>query len=298
MPAPDLVESIRKGECILFLGAMASAPTPEGCKYNYKASPPSGTEMARRLAEKCAYPYEDTNNLQRVALYFERRDAPGRGSRQALISAIKEELDKPEIEPSPALHMLAALPFRMIITTNYDNLFDIALSRANTRDGRPKSPQLRVYDPLRSGPPESVPLDPLERQPVLLKLHGDLGHPESIVITEEDYIVFIQRMSTQHLHPIHEFIRTRMKTWPVLFVGYSLKDYNLRLLFRTLRWNVDPAGFPICFSVDPHPDGLIVSVWQSGDRPIVSFIREDLWSFVPTLYKECMGVEYSRQRSS
>ena len=200
---------------------------------------------------------------------------------------------KRTIVPSPALHMLAALPFRIVITTNYDNLFETALNQVKAPGGSlaPKYPLIKVYDPTRHGPPEIVPLDPSINEPIVLKLHGDFSKPESIVITEEDYIVFIQRMSDRHLHPIQENIRARMQSWPVLFIGYSLKDYNLRLLFRTLRWNVDPANHPLCFSVDPYPDNLILSVWQGGK--IVSFIQQDLWEFVPELYRECFGVEYA-----
>ena len=292
MTIPDaIIENGKQGKCILFLGAMASAPSPKGSPFRYKKTqaPPGGAELSRRLAARCEYPDEDETNLQRVSLYYQFREG---GSRQSLVQAITEEITGPDIVPSPALKMLAALPFSIVITTNYDHLVDIALSRANTRDGRPKEPIRRIYDPNRPGPPEPVPLDPTEEKPILLKLHGDIDNPASIVVTEEDYIVFIQRMSVRHLHPIHENIRARMNTWPILFIGYSLKDYNLRLLFRTLRWHVDTANFPLSFSVDPSPDHLIVSIWQHGEKPMVSFIREDLWNFVPALYKVCMGVEY------
>ncbi|MEJ2351873.1 MAG: SIR2 family protein [Anaerolineales bacterium] len=287
----DILKSGKAGECILFLGAMASAPSPEDSPYHYKKAPPGGAELSRRLAERCGYPSQDVTNLPRVALYYERR--PG-GSRRALVQAIKDEISGPGDDPylpSPALEMLAALPFRIIITTNYDRLFDIALSRANTKSGRPKIPIVHKYNPS-DDPPKMAPLDPEEERPVFLKLHGDIEVPESVVVTEEDYIRFIQKMSVVHLHPIHEHIRARMNTWPILFIGYSLKDYNLRLLFRTLRWHLDVADIPLSFSVDPYPDDLIISVWQHGDKPMVSFVEHDLWDFVPLLYKECTGVDY------
>jgi hypothetical protein len=66
----------------------------------------------------------------------------------------------------------------------------------------------------------------------------------------------------------------------------------LRLLFKALRWKVDVANFPMSFSVDPFPDNLIVSILQHGATPMVSFVQENLWDFVPVLYKECMGVDY------
>ncbi len=287
-----IVDYVKSGRCILFLGAMASAAEPPAeSGFTYSVRPPSGGALSERLAEQCEYPEPDRTNLQRVALYYQSREG---FSRQDLVEAIRAEVAAPEIVPSPALHMLAALPFRIIITTNYDQLFESALSRAKTLDGLEKKPRLTIYDPLRNGPPEFVPRDPPEVQPVLLKLHGDFTRPESLVVTEEDYITFIQRMGNSYFHPIHEQIRACMMEWPTLFIGYSLKDYNLRLLFKTLRWHVDPANYPLSFSVDPFPDNLIVTVWQKGPQPLVSFIKEDLWEFVPELYEAVIGKGYSK----
>lgn len=268
---------------------MASAPSPKGSQFEYANAPPSGAELSKRLAKICGYPDDDVSNLQRVSLYFEYN--PNR-SRKDMVQAVIDQVAARGIVPSPALHMLAALPFRLIITTNYDHLFDTALRDAKTLAGSRKDPLVRVYGGPKSEVPESVPLDPSEERPILLKLHGDIDRPESIVITEEDYIEFIRQMSVQHHYPIHEYIRARLNWWPTLFVGYSLKDYNLRLLFRTLRWNVDKSCIPLCYSVDPSPDNLIVAVWQNGSEKIVSFIEEDLWEFVPVLYRECTGTDY------
>ena len=52
------------------------------------------------------------------------------------------------------------------------------------------------------------------------------------------------------------------------------------------------ADFPLSFSVDPFPDDLIVSILQRGGKPMVSFVKENLWDFVPALYQACKGVEY------
>jgi SIR2-like protein len=289
----EIVEAVKERKCILFLGAMASAPTPPGCRYEYSNAPPNGGELSKQLAEMSGYTDEadpKNSNLQRVSLHFQYREG---GSRAGLVTEIKRRVAADGIVPSPALHMLAALPFPIIITTNYDHLFDQALRQARTvSDDAFKDPIVMVYDPDLKREPTFVTPEPTEKKPVLVKLHGDIDRPESIVITEEDYLVFIQKMSDKHHHPLHENLLFRINNWHVLFVGYSLKDYNLRLLFRTLRWHVDPANIPLSFSVDPKPDNLIVSVWQSRDKPMVSFVREDLWSFVPALYEACLGHQY------
>ena len=289
----QIVNSVKSGRCILFLGAMASAPSPPGCNYVYDKCPPGGGQLSQRLAKEFGYKEEDKTNLQRVALYGEF--GPG-GSRNRLVEAVIREIARPEgplppnfrMSPSPALRMLAALPFRIIITTNYDRLFDIALADAQTLAGVRKSPIVRIYDPTRTGILEEVPDEPEEEKPILMKLHGDVGKNESLVITEEDYITFILRMADTHLHPIHEYIRAKMRAWPFLFIGYSLKDYNLRLLFKTLHYGLHLSHIKPSFSVDPYPDNLIIAVWQHE----VQFIPENLWRFVPAIYREVMGKEY------
>lgn len=313
----EIIQKVKEGTCVLFLGAMASAKSPENSKYKYEKGPPSGPELSRRLAKDCDYElimkeqYSQTKNdnindiilekhnnnakaniedLQKVSLFYEFRE---HGSRKELVEFISKAVDNDDIEPSPALKMLASLPFRLIITTNYDHLFEKALRVAKTMDGKLKEPMIDIYDPDPESIPKKLPLDPRENRPNLLKLHGDIDEPNSIVITEEDYIHFIQRMTTGgDFHPIHNNIRTRLSNWSILFIGYGLKDYNLRLLFRTLWWRTKAADFPLSFSVDPYPDNLIVSVWKRSNKQMISFIKEDLWDFVPALYRAIKGEDY------
>ncbi len=290
----ELLKSLKDGKCVLFLGAGANAaPDPgKNCPYKYDKAPPIGSALSKRLAERCKYPYKDADNLQRVSLYFQYAYADG--NRNSLVEAMKEEINKSKPLPSPALHMLAALPFTTVITTNYDRLFDKALVAARTRDGATKDPISQVYKPKVDDKPDPPPEEASEERPFLLKLHGDFDQPDSIVVTEEDYLNFIQKMGSDHFHPIHPFVRVHLQTWRVLFVGYSLRDVNFRLLFRALRWNVDQAEWKRHFAVDPYPDDLIVLVNQREPKSTaaVSFIQKDLWEFVPALYEQFMGSVY------
>ena len=289
--AASLAERICAGECILFLGAMAHAAAPATSPFSYSdlQRPPGGSALSRFLATECQYPDEDVTNLQKVALYFEYKEEFGRN---LLIEKLRQKIAAASISISPALRMLAALPFRMCITTNYDQLFEQALTQTEYTPGRFKQPIVRVYDPRRRDPLDYVPLDPKVESPVLLKLHGAIDNPASIVLTEEDYIVFIARMTSEHSHPIHKNILARMNSWPILFIGYSLKDYNLRLLFKTIRFGLDNSEFPLSYSVDPFADDVIVSIFAQGEKRLVSFVNQDLWQFVPALYEACFKTGY------
>lgn len=316
-----LPAQIKAGECILFLGAGVHAPPeppssaegtsagtvsqsdidPSGVvshelaqsqpirpKYSYPPEfrPLLGRQLTEKLATECTIPlpHDSVHDLQRVALCFEK----SRGlSRATLVARLNDYLMANK-RPSPVLEMLAAMPFRIIVTTNYDRLMETAL-RAEGKD-----PNIVIYDPSPDKPTPDDGEDPSEKAPLLFKMHGDLNQRESIVITDEDYITFVQRMSDKEVvHPVPMTIRYRMKKWSTLFVGYSLRDYNLRLLFRTLRWRVDPANFPPSFSIDRDPDPLILQVWQN-ERQFITFVAQDMWSSIPYLYREVTGKEFGK----
>ena len=277
-----IAQQVIAGRCILFLGAGVHCPPPDGSAYSYPAEerPPMGGRLSEALAAKSgfagAFTKESINNLQRVSLYYQKRF-----SRSQLVDRIREEVDTNK-KPSPALRALAELNFPLVITTNFDTLFERSLAAAG------KSPRKAVYSPESKPTPDCTP-DPTAQRPFIFKIHGDIDQPESIVITDEDYIDFVLRMSDKNeFHPVPEIFRYNFKRWSTLFVGYSLLDYNLRLLFKTLRWKIDQANIPDAYSVDLYPDPLILDVWQN-ERRYIKFIAQDVWTFVPRLYQLVTG---------
>jgi hypothetical protein len=276
------LDAIRRGRTILFLGAAVHAPPPEDSTFRYSEDQrvPGGRSLSRLLASASdfqrTFPQESPDDLQRVALHVETSQ-----SRARLVQLLAQHLNH-QRRASPALQMLAELPFRIVVTTNYDRLFESALREAG------KDPRVLIYNPRTDQPTLDLTEDPSVERPLLFKMHGDLDSPPSIVITDEDYIQFIQRMASHEaFHPVPQTVRFRMGMWPTLFVGYSLRDYNLRLLFRTPRWRLDPAAIPAAYSVDRSPDPLILKVWQDT-RHFVTFIAQDLWQFVPWLHEQAL----------
>jgi len=277
----DLAEALREGHCILFLGAGVHWPPPAKSPFSYPEEhrPESAAELRDRLAKKSGwdkrYKEPERWDLQRTSLDFEV--AKGR---ERLVNEIQDAVDEGK-RPSPVVRALAQLNFPLIVTTNYDRLFEQAL-RCHDKD-----PQVVSYSAKSA---ELRDVQPTERKPFVFKMHGDVDHPESIVITDEDYIQFVLRMAERDTTTgaIPTTLLYHFKVWPTLFVGYSLKDYNLRLLFKTLRWKVDQARTPPTYAVDYSPDPLVLSVWQD-QRRLVSFIVENVWSFVPKLYERVTG---------
>lgn len=324
----DLFAAIRNRECVLFLGAGVHYPPPENSSYAYPPDhrPPLGASFSRQLADECiagleagsggdapdltgltdaqrvrcelertireeqrekerAYLRQHRENLQRTSWYYELHHERGN-----LINKITDAVETGR-EPSPIVRALAEMDFPIVITTNYDRLFEKALRKLD----QPKEPVIRIYDPKGQQCTKDFPRSPNPQAPWLFKMHGCVSDPNSIVVTDEDYILFVMRTGdSQEYHPVPEKVRVKFKEWPTLFVGYSLLDYNLRLLFRTLRRRVDLCERPATFSLDPFPDLLISATYgsrveQGAAGSLVSFIEQDSWKFVPELYKQIFG---------
>lgn len=282
--ALDLVAgAVERQQCILFLGAGVHAPPPGGSPFEYPVEhrPPVGSALSRMLASGCdlagRFPGEDPSNLQRVALFYETAR-----SRRQLVDAVVSAVQA-RTRPSPMLQALAELDFPLVITTNYDQLFENALAAVGKR------PRVVVYTPGLEA--TSDYRDPSAESPIVFKIHGDISRPETIVISDEDYIQFVLRMSNKDPYdPVPLTLKYYLTGWTTLFVGYSLLDYNLRLLFKTLRWKIDNANVPDMYSVDYQPDPLIFDVWHN-QRRYVKFIAQDVWAFVPSLYELVLGRE-------
>ena len=147
----DIAKAVARGECILFLGSGVHAPPPSDSSYSYaeEERPPFGSVLSAQLAEKCkvleAFPKESVANLQRMSLFFET--AKGR---KQLIEEINAAVENGK-KPSPALYALAELDFPLVITTNYDRLFERALAAAG------KEPVVSIYSQT-SRRPTTTPL--------------------------------------------------------------------------------------------------------------------------------------------
>ena len=282
----DIAKQIAAGQCVLFLGAGVHAPAPSGSGYVYTKAdaPPFGGDLSETLATESDYaqdyPKATPRELPRVAMHFELK--PGKG-RQALVQRVRDQVTSGK-RPSPILRGLAKLDFPLTVTTNYDSFFEDSLKAHH------KSPDVRVYEPKPNTASPTADLGSISPSaPGVCKIHGDFTRPESLVLTDEDYIQFVLRMRDEdNIHPFPFTARYYLRKYPTLFIGYSLLDYNLRLFLKTLRLQLDPANFPPTYSIDPYPDNMVRAVWEA-QRRWVWFVQEDAWTFVPKLYKKVTG---------
>jgi hypothetical protein len=215
-----IVDRIAKGECTPFLGAGASVAS----------GIPTAEAMATELAREYRYPLADKRDFLRVCQYLSMvRD------RRFIASEVALRV-RSFIAPGLVHNVLAALPLSTILTTNFDHLMELAFRQAR------KDPQTIVYrssaDTIRRVGRATVP------RPLVYKLHGDVSDPSSMIVTEDDVIEFLSCVIRRDPQ-LPDDITARFVDDSVLFIGYGLKDWNIRVLMKTLRANSQMKSFAI-----------------------------------------------------
>jgi hypothetical protein len=296
-----IAEKLAGGRMIPFLGAGANL-CDRGEQVWAAGGPflPSGAELAGHLAARGRYPMPGERDLLRVSQYVDA----ARGEDELYLYL--REVFGAEYSPT-SLHRLlartakvlgrAGLPQLLVVTTNYDDLVEQALAEeglefdvvwyeakqnADARGrfahrapgGKPK---------VIARPNKYTGLPIVLERPAVLKLHGCLDREsadaDSYVITEDSYIDYLSGGDVGALIPIA--LWQRMTANSLLFLGYSLSDWNLRVILnriwgaRTLvgkSWAVqrEPA--------DPNESKIEQALWD--DRDNVELVYCELSEYV------------------
>ena len=238
-------------EVVPFLGAGANlCDRPDAEAWAPGRFAPSGGELARTLAERSLYPDRDLD-LLRISQYVDAT----LGERQ-LYRYLHSIFDS-DYPPTSLHRLLARLPpllrargaqQPLVLTTNYDDLVERALTEAGEsfdvvwyeakrgpEQGRflHRTPAGDVI-PIRR-PNKYTGLDLAERS-VVLKLHGAIdradANRDSYVITEDSYIDYLVGGDVGEQIPVA--LRERMADSHFLFLGYSMRDWNLRVILNRI----------------------------------------------------------------
>lgn len=134
----------------------------------------------------------------------------------ALKIAISEYLsDYKILEDNEELKLLERLAKRSvsgIITTNYDNLLDYLFPKFDKYIGQ-----------------EELIFANITGIGEIYKIHGDVTIPSSLVLTSKDY----ENFESKSAYLIAKLL-TIFLEYPIIFLGYSLNDRNIRNIFSTI----------------------------------------------------------------
>lgn len=219
-----IVQNALKQKLVPFLGAGASASVL-----------PTGSELVEHLIEggRIEYPEAADRDLMRVAQYYQVMSMRNFGDVRAEIADMLKA-KRGDFFDSPPHKALARLPVPVYITTNYDDLMEHELKLVGKV---PKTlyplwrPGLEHIAEYALGKGKEAELMPTAERPIVYHLHGHWDVPESMVVTEDDYINFLSVIHNPDLLPV--ICRKALVADHLLFVGYSLRDWNIRILLNS-----------------------------------------------------------------
>jgi hypothetical protein len=206
---PELVRALRDGTAVLFVGAGLSSG----------AGLPGWDQLIGRLrAELGVAAAAEVDHLDLAQWYRERF------GKQRLAELLGETFGGAG-RPTLAHYLLLAPPVRHVITTNYDHLLEQTLTALK----RHPLPVVTQEDVVHTGG-DGV---------YVVKLHGDAGRPEKIVLSRDDYHTFFEDRPAMAL-----LLEGLLLNRTFFFVGYSLRDPNFQLLFSRIARMLSRARRP------------------------------------------------------
>ena len=263
-----LTGRIKEGKCTPFLGAGACAGVI-----------PLAGEISRQWAEKYDYPLPDKSNLIQVAQFLAvQTQEPG--FPKDLLKRNVGNLAPDFNRPTEIHSVLAGLPLPIYITTNYDDFMVQALTRQNKRpvaelcrwNKRVKDPTTSVEE-RKSVFEEESDFVPSPERPVVFHLHGSFVEPDSMVLTEDDYLDFLINVGADRKLLPHQVERAFVHT-SLLFLGYRLADANFRVVFRSLVNYLQRNFTRAHVSVQLAPDSLTEEQGNKALAYLDSYFKE------------------------
>ena len=243
-------------------------------------------ELAAHLVERFEYPVSDETTLPRVAQYIAVMNGSG-----PLYDEMHALLSRQDLPPTHVHRFLAALPpllrardvpHQLIVSTGYD----LALERAFLEAGE----EFDVVAYLAAGrnrgkfchvrpdgtatlidvPNEYATELSLEQRTIILKLHGQVDPRlertwESFVVTEDDYIDYLAQSEVASVLPVA--LAAKLRRSHFLFLGYTMADWNLRLLLNRL-WGDQPLSYR-SWAVQAEAKPLEREFWRRRDVDVL-----------------------------
>jgi hypothetical protein len=301
-----VIDWVKNGYLIPFFGAGVNLSNrPPHTSFIPGQYLPSAAELSESIAARFNYPWPDRKNLLRVSWHA------ALNSQRTLYQHL-HEIFSAQYQTTEVHNFFARLPKKLamkgyinrrqlIVTTNYDEV----LERAFEAEGEPYdllsyvaySKDKREVGKFRYIPhvgtpqiinePSSFHLpieDSVLERTIILKIHGAVDkkdwHHSSFVVTEDDYIDYLARMNNP-AYDIPALLMEKMQDSSFLFLGYSLSDWNLRVLLNSIWSNqtFSDTSWAVMYETQDWDEAY----WQ---KHRVQLLKLSLKDYVAALDKE------------
>lgn len=294
-----VARSFSENRVVPFLGGsvnMVGRPTDRAWQFGQSDFLPIGSEIAEHLARTFNYPDNEPRDLVRVSQFAAVKSGIG-----PLYDELRKVF-KTEYRPTLLHQFFATLPGIMrqrgyppelvIVTTNYDDALERAFRAVNEpfdlvtyiAEGEARGKFLHTSPDGKARPIEKpnkyLGLAPEERT-TILKIHGVVDRQnrarDSYVITEDHYIDYLAHKDIAQQLPAQ--LLEKMSWSHFLFLGYSLRDWNLRVIlhriwgeqkFKYKAWAVSDTAAP-----GEKAQPLEQEFWRLRDVDIIKMPLDD-----------------------
>lgn len=212
-----LITELASRRCIVFLGAGASA----GCKSSDGLkSPPTWSNFLESLIDLM----NDKSDIDIVNDYIQKEKfleaaeiIKSKISTANFSSFIRESFITPRFQPSKIHEAVLEIDPKIVITTNYDDIYDSYCRIGQAHEGYNVSKyyESHVMADLRS---------PVR---LIIKAHGCISNSSKIVLTKSEYF-----KAKQENINFYKLLDALFLTHTILFIGYSLTDPDIQLLLE------------------------------------------------------------------
>jgi hypothetical protein len=236
-PPEFLVESIRSGRCVLFAGAGASfdAGLPSWHDLGHQLLEVVGSSGSLSVEER-----SEQARLLRAGETFKVVEFCRARNPQLAAQIMKLRLDT-QGRDSLTHELLARIPFRGAITSNYDTFIESHRRNADV---------ILPDEIERRGPDGAVDLFGDKKRFPVVKMHGSADRPDTLLIGRDDYEPWLRERPGYR-----GFLIAVLARFSVFIYGHSLRDPSVQELLEesandpgsrvarfALLWNVPEKG--------------------------------------------------------
>lgn len=226
-----LVTELAARRCIIFIGAGASAGalSADGIKR-----PPNWGKLLENLIALMNNRADDTviNDFIVKEKFLEAAELIMKNISPADFSGfIREELITPRYEPSEMHKAILDIDPKIVITTNYDDIYDNFCRTGAAKDGYNIS---RYYE-------SHITSDLRSPIRLIIKAHGCISDASKVVLTKSQF--FKARQENPNFYKILDSL---FLTHTILFLGYSLTDPDIQLVLENANISA-PSAHPHYF---------------------------------------------------
>ncbi len=204
----------------------------------------------------------------------------------SILIDLMEQFDDDMHELAEELELIKKLNPQAIITTNYDTLLETLFPKYAAIVGQQVISQKKSTDIGH-----------------ILKIHGSVEDCDSIVIEQEDY---------NNFHKKQIYLIAKLFTYfmehPIVFIGYSLSDANIKTILYNVKQIIDADIEPMIENMwfidwsrerinpdEAPPSEKPISV-GNGESVRVNYIKLHTYEqFYKALYQDSVDIEFLKQ---